>query len=197
MNLKSFLTNPFKPRKVDERFRFRIPIHGEMRAMLIDRKENKIVQFEHVPNTVVDAGEIWMAELLAHKYAADETTLGTPLLDGLQYIAVGTDGNGTAVTQDDVSLGTKATTNSCIAATTDIDTTDKNKFLVSATFGSADGNGNLREAGIFADDIDTTEPTTETYKTNRMFNRTTFGTIAKTTNFDLTLEWTITVGTLT
>lgn len=165
------------------------------------KEQELIVQHEFIANDVVDGGEIWIAELLAGR-----DTAGTPLVYtagnlglGLQYIAVGT--SSVAVTQNDFKLGTLATgtNNSKPATTSFIGAGANNKFTVSVTFLTTEANdaSPLREAGIFSDDQDVSVPTSETDVANRMFNRTVFSAITKTTDFELTIQWTIEIGALT
>jgi hypothetical protein len=162
------------------------------------KDQDLIVQHEFVPNDVVDAGEIWIAELLADLHV-DDSALTTPMKDGLQHIAIGT--GSVAVTQNDFDLGTPiAQANASKATTNSFNAGANNKFTVSATFLTTEPTGqpySLREAGIFAMNRNTTAPTSETQKTNRMFNRTVFSVITKTTDFELTIQWTIEIGALT
>lgn len=164
------------------------------------RKLKLIEQESHVYNTVVDAGEIWIAELLAGRDTGDTPLVYTAgnLGLGFQYIAVGI--SAAAVTQNDFKLGTLATgTNNCKPSATLFNAGANNKFTVSVTFLTTEANdaSPLREAGIFSDDCDTAEPTSETATANRMFNRTVFAAITKTSDFELTIQWTIEIGALT
>ena len=70
-----------------------------------------------------------------------------------------------------------------------------NKFIVSTTFATGVANGALTEAGIFAGSNMT--GISEVSTTNRMFNRTTFAVINKSSSFQLTIQWTIEIGALT
>lgn len=176
-------------------------LHKKPIQLLEHLKKLKLIeQEEHVYNIVKDAGEIWIAELLAGK-ATDDSVLiyGAGQLGwGLQYIAVGT-GSG-AGDQNDFKLQTLAIgTNNCKPSTNSFNAGANNKFTVSVTFLTTEANdaSPLREAGIFLDDCDTTEPTSETDEGNRMFNRTVFAAITKTTDFELTIQWTIEIGSLT
>lgn len=171
------------------------------------RKRGLIVEERHVHNAVVDAGEIWMAELLSQLYALDDAALGSPLNGGLQICAVGDglqDGTATAVTQNDTDLESWVDTNSDPGAGENFVKTfisyPDNKFSVQVIFLTTEGNthtGGLVEAGLFAVDPNITPPTTETQKTNRMLNRTVFAPIDKNSSFQFTLEWTIEIGALT
>ena len=160
-----------------------------------------IVDSRHVHNDVVDAGEVLIAELLAHKFANNEATLTIPHLDGLQYITVGT--GVVAVSQNDVNLGTPGTGSnvSKAATTTFVGTSGDNEFKISTTYDTGDANGAgtlaITEAGIFVDDSIVDAPTTEDDITNRMFNRAVFAVLSKTSGFQLTIQWLIKIGTLT
>ncbi len=176
-------------------------LHKKPIQLLEHLKKLKLIEQEsHVYNTVVDAGEIWIAELLAG-VAIDDSVLiyGAGELGwGLQYIAVGT--GSIAVTQNDFKLGTLAIgTNNCKPTTNSFNAGANNKFTISVTFLTTEANdaSPLREAGIFSDDCDTAVPTSETDEANRMFNRTVFAAITKTTDFELTIQWTIEIGALT
>lgn len=159
-----------------------------------------IVDERHVHNDVVDAGEVLIAELLAHKFANNEATLTIPHLDGLQYITVGT--GVVAVNQDDVNLGTPGTgaNVSKAATTTFIGTSGDNEFKITTTYANGDANGGgtlaITEAGIFVDDSIADAPTTEDDITNRMFNRVVFAVLSKTSSFQLTIQWLIKIGTI-
>lgn len=160
---------------------------------------DKIVDHQFVSNDVVDAGEIWIAELLAQRYVSTDGVIGTPLSGALQFIAVGI--GVTAVTQNDIKLVdhlfSKASTTTFVGGGAD------NKFLVSVTFTTGEANGALTEAGIFAliqtgtGGSPTGVPTAEDSINNRIFNRTVFSVINKTSDFQLTIQWTIEVGALT
>ena len=170
---------------------------------VIDR--GLVVEERLVHNEVVDAGEIWMAELLAQRYAVDDAAFDGQNIDaGLQICAVGDglqNGTATAVTQNDVDLESFVVADSGGANYVNaFDQSQTNKFSVTVTFLTSEGNGHtggLVEAGIFAVDPNATPPTTETQKTNRMFNRTLFTAIQKNSSFQFTLEWTVEIGALT
>ena len=157
--------------------------------------ERHLQEHRYIPNTVVDGGEIWITELLGGEDTGGTTLLYASAGDlglGLQYISVGESGTGT--TSGTYELLAIVTTNPTIVVDNDIkDTPNFNELVVTATFGTNDGNGSLLEAGIFSG---TTAPGSKTDTTSRMFNRTTFGQITKTTSFDLTLQWTIKIGTM-
>ena len=156
-----------------------------------------LVDVRQIHNDVVDAGEIWIAELLAQKFT-DDSAIASPINGGLQYIATGT--SSVAVTQNDYKLGSHLFSK---AATVSFNAGANNKFTVSVTFTTSESNGALTEAGIFAavqtgtGASPTGAPTGETDKSNRMFNRTVFPVITKTTDFELTIQWTIEIGSLT
>ncbi|MHA2274116.1 MAG: hypothetical protein ACXAC2_00010 [Candidatus Kariarchaeaceae archaeon] len=168
--------------------------------------ESLIQKFVHVPNTVVNGGEVWLAELIAHKYVLDDATLASVLLDGVgganSDVAVGT--GSTAVTQADVDIETAisdANGGLQTTTTTFVGTSLDNKFQVSGFYDTTDaylpGDPNsLREAGLFATNRETVTCSTRTQKTNRMFNRTVYPVISKSDLVQLTIQWTVEVGTV-
>jgi len=171
----------------------------------MDIPEKYIEAHRFVPNTVVDGGEVWMAEMLAHIYSADNATLSTPLLNGLQYIQVGT--GTTAVAQTDYNLVTPiSSANGGIKTTTATftGTSGANSFKISGFYDLTDaynpGNPNaLTEGALFATDpssVTLTVPSPSYQKTNRMFNRSVFPAINKTSGVQLTVQWNITIGSL-
>lgn len=154
-------------------------------------------KIRHVKNTIVDGGEIWVAELLA-KEQADNTVLSQgagELGDGLQYVQIGW---GTASAQtDDYSLqSTGGITMTYATLDNDVDT-PYNKIISRGTYATDEGisSTDLTEAGLFSN---TGTPTSSTDTANRMFNRTIFGGISKTSgsDFSLTLQWTMTIGSV-
>lgn len=159
--------------------------------------EIKISEARHAFNDVVDGGEIWIAELLSQLYNTG-AAIGTPLSGGLQHIAVGT--GSTGVDQIDFDLAIPiAQANASKSATNAFNAGADNKFTCSATFLTTEPTGqpySLVEAGIFAMNRNTTPPTASDGITNRMFNRTVFSTITKDSNFELTIQWTIQIGTI-
>lgn len=167
--------------------------------------ESLIQTWRHLPNTVVDAGEIWMAELLAHTYKQDDATLGGVLLDGVggtsSDVAVGTGSVG--VTQTDLDLGTPVTDavgGLQPTATTFIGTDKANKFKVSGFYDVGDASNPdptlLREAALFATNRESVAPGPKDKKTQRMFNRTVFAVISKSATTQLTIQWTIEIGSV-
>lgn len=170
-------------------------------------------EHQQVHNDVVDAGEIWITELLANR-GNTGAALPSWLVNGLRgsspvaasdraVIAVGTGGIATA--QNDFKLTLWKDEVEC---ETVFDGTDKNKIVVSGTFATGQGNGALIEAGIFARRCDANDDGTKDQEPdatdkeldvtiNRMFNRSFFSVITKTSSFELTIQWTITIGVLT
>jgi hypothetical protein len=184
---------------------------------LRDPVTGRLVDSRHTPNTVVDGGEILIAELLANSqegvapHAPGASAPNSTLKKGLTTIAVGT--LDTAVNQADHTL--KATTTITGNAYKQIDLVDvgntggNNVITLEGTFNTSNGNGALKEAGVFAgetsgglgyvtvvgeDGVD--EPANNLDDDVRMFNRVTFGVITKTSSFSLTLKWTITIGSI-
>lgn len=186
-----------------------IYLHKPVRQKLLNKfninelvdylKKNDLISEErYVPNDVHDSGEIWLAELLAQKYT-DDTAIGAPLSGGLQFIAVGT--SNAAIDQNHYDLqGAIAQTDASKAATNLFaGASGNNKFTCSATFADIEPAGlpyTLYEAGIFAKDRNGFTPGSEFATNNRMFNRTIFSLITKTDAFQLTLQWTIEIGSL-
>lgn len=155
--------------------------------------QGRVVEERHLKNTIVDAGEIWVAELLAGEQY-DNTVLtysGGELGYGLQYVQVGEDTSATTqgmyALQDQTAITTAYT-----AVDNDVDSPG-NKIVSRGTYSTAIGNGTLTEAGLFSN---TGAPSSSTDTTSRMFNRSTFPSISKDTSFSLTLQWTITIGTV-
>lgn len=178
----------------------------EARPPSIDaiRKRGLIVEERMVHNDVVDAGEIWIAELIAQRYAIDDAVLGSPLDGSLQVCAIGDglqDGTATATTQNTTDLESWVDTDSGGANfVIAFDQSQDNKFSVTVIFLTTEANGHtggLVEAGLFAADPNITACATEDQKTNRMLNRTVFAPIDKNSSFQFTLEWTIEIGALT
>jgi len=172
-----------------------VKLSGYLDIWMTDAKTGEVVETRHVENDIVDAGEIWIAELLAGEYVGGSTMSYSAgeLGYGLQYVHVGTDN--TAVSQNDYNLATGAiTTNYYAALSNDVSGTTNNIIVCTGTFTTDHGNGALYEAGLFSS---ITAPGSETSESYRMFNRTTFDAINKDTSFQLTLQWTITIGSLT
>jgi hypothetical protein len=124
---------------------------------------------------------------------------------GLRYIVVGT--GSTAVTQADLVIETPITdANGGVkkSTVTYVGTGLDNKFKISGFYDTGDayqpGDPNsLREAGIFCSNPDASTgnaPTTRDDKDNRMFNRTVYPVISKSSSVQLTIQWTVEVGTV-
>lgn len=173
--------------------REKLKIKGELDIWLTNIVTGQVAERRHIENTVVDAGEIWVAELLA-----GEDSSGTALSygagelgHGLQYIQVGTDE--TATTQGMFKMQATAMTSGNNYTSISTESVATNVITVSGKFVEADGNAVLNEAGLFSNSGD---PSSSTDTSCRMFNRTTFPDITKTTFFQLTLQWTITIGSV-
>lgn len=167
---------------------------------------NLIKQHEHVANDVVDGGEIWIAELLA-QLDNDNSAFGSPLNAGLQFIAVGIDGTYNVDATPGVDQNDYRLTDHLFSKVDDYKDFDQgaanaNAFTIGVTFAIGEANGALKEAGIFAltqtgtGSAPAGVPANEKASNNRMFNRTTFSVITKTSSFALTIQWTITIGSL-
>ncbi len=75
--------------------------------------------------------------------------------------------------------------------------TPGNQIVARGTFTTDEGNtgtlGGLQEAGLFSY---SGIPASKTDTSSRMFNRTSFAEINKSISFELTFQWTITIGTV-
>ncbi len=170
-----------------------IKVVGKLDAFLMDVKTGRIVEERHTPNDVIDGGEIWIAELLGGEdYSGVQLTYSAGNLGyGLQYTQVGIDG--TATTQGMFDLENKSTITTNYVTTENDVSSPGNVIVATSTFSTGIGNGALQEAGLFSNSGD---PASATDTTKRMFNRVNFATINKTTSFQLTFQWTITIGTV-
>lgn len=190
---QAFQLDPFLM-DIEENFdvKERLPIFGKCSLWLHDLK-GRIVDERHTPNDIVDGGEIWIAELLAGEaYDGSALTYSAGQLGhGLQYTHIGEDGS--ATTQGMFAMqDTTSVTTFYSSTTNDVDD-NGNKVICTSTYTTADGIGDLQEAGL---QCSTNYATSKTDEANRMFNRVNFATIGKTTDFSLTLQWTITIGTV-
>ena len=173
----------------------RMKIMGHLEIFKTDLKGTRKIR--DVKNLIVDAGEIWVAELMAGVESGgsglsyDTGELGY----GLQYVQVGW--GSTSAATDQISLQSQAgITVTAVQMTANDVASPFNKIVCRGTYGTQEGTHNtesLKEAGLFSN---TGVPGSSTDTTNRMFNRTTFGAISKATDsdFSLTLQWTITFG---
>jgi hypothetical protein len=143
----------------------RIGIKGKLDLKLFDPLTYEIIEERHTPNTVVDGGEILLAELLANSavdaaaHVPGASAPSASLKAGLTTIAVGL--SGTAVTQNDYTL---LNTTGMIAAKyyktiSDIDvgvSGADNQITLETTFNTdealltGDNPAALQEAGVFA-----------------------------------------------
>jgi len=174
-----------------------IKVFGRLDAFLMDPERDEIVQEIHTPNTVVDGGEILIAELLG-----GEDLAGNPLAyattgdlgKGLQFCQVGANGDASTQGMYGMQDTSGITTNNYTTITVDI-TSPGNIITAAAQFTYGDGNHatGLREAGLFTNSSD---PASKTDTSSRMFNRVNFATINKNTTYQLTFNWTITIGTV-
>jgi len=170
-----------------------VKVFGRLDAFLMDVETGKIVEERHTPNDVIDGGEIWIAELLAgEEYGGAGLTYSAGNLGhGLQYTQIGIDGAATTQGMFDLESKSGITTN---YETTENDvSTPGNVIVATSTFSTGIGNGALQEAGLFSNSGD---PASSTATDVRMFNRVNFATINKSTSFQLTFQWTITIGTV-
>jgi len=174
-----------------------LKLTGALDIYMVDEKTGKVVEERHIKNDIVDSGEIWIAELLANEYLDDSAMdQGAGAIgNGLQYIHIGTSSSPT--TQGMFNLqGYTGITTYYVSCTGSRDVQSPgNKIVATGTYATDVGNGTLHEAGLFSTSIGT-DISTMTSHTGRMFNRTTFATITKTTDFSLTLQWTITIGSV-
>lgn len=178
----------------DEMPPLRVPLFGKLDLFLQDPITKKVVESRHTPNDIVDGGEIWIAELLGgEEYGGTTLTYSAGNLGyGLQYNQVGSDG--AATTQGMFGMvSTSGITGNYFQATTNDVASPGNEVVATATYSTSNGNGALKEAGLFSSSA---LPSTSTDTASRMFNRVNFATINKTDSFQLTLQWTITIGTV-
>ena len=169
-----------------------LTLEGRLDIFLMDPKTGEIVEERHVHNTIVDGGEIWVAELLCGQQY-DDTILsyGAGQLGwGIQYMHVGT--NTSTTTQGDYNVNTSGITGSTYSFYTAMTSGDKdiaspgNELVLTATIATDEGLGNISEAGLFSSSA---VPSSKTDTSSRMFNRVNFATISKDTSYTLTFEW--------
>ena len=173
---------------------------GALDVYMTEPKTGRIVEERHVKNDIVDGGEIWIAELLAgEELAGSQVSYDTGELGyGLQYVQVGSDGTQSAQTFFSMQSTSGITGDSntywsqITAGGMDV-ASPGNEIVARGTFVQGEGNGALQEAGLFSN---STEPGSSTDTVSRMFNRTTFATINKSSSFELTFQWTITIGSV-
>lgn len=175
----------------------RINMVGRMDAFLMDPKTGEVIEERHTKNTIVDGGEIWVAELLTgEEYGDTVLTYGAGQLGwGIQYCQVGTDGSATVETS--FKVDTTSITGNWYKQMTGGDKdiiSPGNEMVLTASFATDEGNGNLQESGLFSN---SGVPTSKTDTSSRMFNRVNFATISKDTTFTLTFEWHVTIGSVT
>ncbi len=177
-----------------------IRLVGALDIYMTEPKTGKVVEERHIKNDIVDGGEIWIAELLAGEdLAGIQLSYATGELGyGLQYVHVGSDGTQSSETYYKMqsTSGITGSSNSYWSQITaggmDV-ASPGNEIVARGTFPTTEGNGTLQEAGLFSN---STEPGSSTDTSSRMFNRTTFATINKSVSFELTFQWTVTIGTV-
>lgn len=168
-------------------------VMGELEIFKTDLKGTSRIR--HVKNTIVDAGEIWVAEIMAKEESGgDPLSQGAGELgNGLQYSQIGW-GTSSPATNDYSLQSTGGITMTYASLDNDV-ATPYNKIVCRGTYATDEAISStaLTEAGLFSN---TGTPGSSTDTSNRMFNRTTFGGISKTSgsDFSLTLQWTITFG---
>ena len=171
----------------------RMQIMGELEIFKTDLKGTRKIR--HIKNTIVDAGEIWVAEMMAKEESGGSglSQGGGELGDGLQYVQIGW--GTTSPATNDYSLQSQGGITVTSASLDNDVATPFNKIVCRGTYATdeAISSTDLTEAGLFSN---TGVPGSSTDTSNRMFNRTTFGGISKTSgsDFSLTLQWTITRG---
>lgn len=126
----------------------------------------RVKETRHVPNLVVTAGKVVIAERLG---------TASPTKAVMSHMAVGT--NNTAANASDTTLNTELAR---VALTSGTPST--NTVVYIATFGAGTGTGTLVEAGLF-----------NHASTGDMLCRTVFSSIAKAAGDSLTITWTLTV----
>ena len=179
----------------DEMPPLRVPLFGKLDLFLQDPMTKEVIEERHTPNDIVDAGEIWIAELLAkEEYGGSALSFGAGELGwGIQYTHVGTVGDATLQTMYAMQGSTSGITTNYYETTVNDVSSPGHKVVSVSTYTTAHGNGALREAGLFSND---TYPQSSTDTVSRMFNRVNFATINKTDAFQLTLQWTIQIGSV-
>lgn len=171
-----------------------VPIFGRLDLFLQDPITKKVIDERHTPNDIVDGGEIWIAELLGgEEYGGTTLTYSAGNLGwGLQYNQVGV--GGAATTQGMFGMqSTSGITGTVYQATANDVASPGNEVISTATYSTSNGNGALQEAGLFSSSA---LPVSTTDTSSRMLNRVNFATINKTDSFQLTFQWTITIGTV-
>ena len=173
----------------------RLQMMGELEIFKTDLKGTRRIR--HVKNTIVDGGEIWVAELMAKEESGGNglSQGAGELGDGLQYVQIGW-GTSSPATNDYSLQSVNGVTTNYASLDNDV-ATPYNKIVCRGTYATdeAISDTSLTEAGLFSN---TGTPGSSTDTSDRMFNRTTFGGISKTdgSDFSLTLQWTITFGTV-
>lgn len=169
-------------------------IYGELEIWKTDL-EGRSKKIRHIKNNIVDGGEIWVAEMLAGEQSNNTIlSYGAGELGwGLQNVQIGW-GTASPATNDYSLQSVGGITMTYTDLDNDVDT-PYNKIISRGTYSTEEAisTTDLTEAGLFSN---TSIPGSSTDTSSRMFNRTTFGGISKTSGstFALTLQWTITIG---
>lgn len=145
---------------------------GAVALILADAKTGRIKDVNYVKNLITTAGKVSLAAALQGETANNQGII--------TYCAVGT--NTTAPALGDTDLGTEL-----FRKLVSVRSSTSNAALFQTYFTTSEGNGTLREAGLFGDDASST-PGSGTLFAHVAINRT------KTSNDTLTINWTITIG---
>ena len=176
-----------------------LELKGRLDIFLMDPKTGEVIEERHVHNTIVDGGEIWVAEMLAGEdYANNALSYAAGELGyGVQWFQVGTDPSATVQTDYNVDTSGLTSTGAGHSYAVAVGTADivspGNEIVLEATFGTESALGDICECGLFSS---SGVPTSSTDTASRMFSRVNFATISKTTAIELGFEWHITIGTV-
>ena len=122
-----------------------IEVKGRLDVFLMDHETGEIVDERHVENTVVDGGEIWVAEILTGQdYGGSVVSYNTGELGwGIQFCHVG---SGTGATlQTDYKVNTSGITGSSYSYYSQITQGDKdiispgNEIVLTASYATDEG----------------------------------------------------------
>lgn len=145
---------------------------GYIDIVIRDAKTGRIKSTDRIKNMFVTAGKNSVASRLS---GTDTTSKGA-----VTYCALGT--SSVAPALSDTGLGVEI-----VRKLVSVRSVAANVATFSTFFTTAEGNGTLREAGLFGDDASTI-PGSGTLFCRAAISRT------KTSNDTLSLQWTVTIG---
>jgi len=157
----------------------------QLKGMLSIEKynaENKLIEKIEVPNLVVTIGKTYVASRMI------KNTSDTDGLPKMSHMAIGTNTNTDPLRPGTTPALTDTTLNAQLARVggtpeTFSSSVSSNIVTYSATFGPADGQGSIAEAGIF-----------NALTGGTMLCRTTFPVITKDADEAVVITWNISVG---